>query len=360
MVAIDTEPRGANRPDQSRKKFDRRRLLTWLLIIGGILGLCYPVVATFLVNKEQAKVADAYRRSTSEMPKEDREAWLAKARKYNEDRAGGPILDPWLARVSKNNRPYQDYLEQLNPKRDNSPIASLAIPSIKSTLPVYHGTEMDVLTKGVGHLYGSALPVGGKGMHSVLTSHSGLVNATLFDNLEKVEIGDRFFIEVMGEKLAYKVDQIKVVLPNETQYLRPEDGRDLVTLITCTPYGVNSHRLLVRGHRVPLDPEEAEEAFDNGGIWQWWMLAVIAVLIALLVLWRWLVRRAKRKKGAAEAESADGESAEGDSTDDDSTERGSAEEAAEDAAEDSDPQNNAEDNTPDNPDNDPSEGERDA
>jgi len=261
--------------------------------------MCYPVVGTYYKNMQQTQVADAYRKSVTSNP-EDYSAMLDEARRYNQERTGGPILDPWLARVSKDNRPYQDYLEQLNPTwTPAQPIAALAIPSIESVLPVYHGTDAAILERGVGHLYGSALPVGGESTHSVLTGHSGLTNATLFDHLNKVKVGDKVYITVFGEELAYEVDSIDVVLPTEISSLQPEDGKDLLTLITCTPYGINSHRLLVRAHRIPLDPEGAEEAFQSQSNWQWWMTLVVAiVLLALLLLALFALRRRKNARQA--------------------------------------------------------------
>lgn len=177
-------------------------------------------------------------------------------------------------------------------------MAALAIPSIGVALPVYHGTEPETLAHGVGHLYGSGLPVGGEGNHSVLTGHSGLIDATLFDRLPEVKVGDKFYLNVLGEDFTYQVDEINTVLPEDTSKIQPIADRDLVTLITCTPYGVNSHRLLVRGTRVPNDPVETHSAFDAAaGLWQWWMIAAaVAIVLALLaLLWLWLRNRKKQE-----------------------------------------------------------------
>lgn len=284
------------RDESAKTQSSRRDLIPLLLVLLGIIVMCYPVIGTYYKNVQQTQVADAYRKSVTSNP-EDYSAMLDEARRYNQEKTGGPILDPWLARVSKDNRPYQDYLEQLNPTwTPAQPIAALAIPSIESVLPVYHGTDAEILEHGVGHLYGSALPVGDDGTHTVLTGHSGLTNATLFDHLNKVQVGDRVFLTVFGEQLAYEVDAIDVVLPTEISSLQPEDGKDLLTLITCTPYGINSHRLLVRAHRIPVDPQEADEAFQSQSNWQWWMTLVVAiVLIALLLL---ALRRRKNDKKA--------------------------------------------------------------
>lgn len=134
----------------------------------------------------------------------------------------------------------------------------LEIPSIGTALPFYHYTSEEVLTKGVGHLYGSSLPVGGSNTHAVLTGHSGLMQAKIFTDLEKVEIGDVFTVHVLGLKHRYEVDQKKVVLPEEMEDLAIHEGADEITLLTCTPYGINTHRLLVRGHRIEDEAEEVQ------------------------------------------------------------------------------------------------------
>lgn len=274
----------------------KANVLSLVLILLGALALSYPVVATYWKNTEQAKIAERYRDEAAELDTETRDRLLAEARAYNEANAGAPVLDPWLARVSKDNDPYQRYLQQLSMGDEEAPFGAITIPSIDVYLPIYHGTEPDVLEAGVGHLYGSALPVGGEGIHSVLTGHSGLIDATLFDDLEDVEMGELFHIDVLGEVMTYKVDQIEVVLPNETELTQPVVGRDLVTLITCTPYGINTHRLLVRGTRVPT-PEDASESFrKDTGAWQNWMFLALGVLLLLLLLWWWLSRRRKRRE----------------------------------------------------------------
>ena len=173
------------------------------------------------------------------------------------------------------------------------------VPSVNIDLPIYHGTTDDVIAKGVGHLYGTSLPVGGMDTHAVLTSHTGMASATLFDHLDKVTEGDLMFIEVAGETLAYRVDQIKIILPNEISDLTKAEGHDYLTLFTCTPYSVNTHRLLVRGERVPYTPEVAEVAEQAAERpvfvmepWMWWLIAGAGVgLLALLII---VVRERRR------------------------------------------------------------------
>ena len=148
-----------------------------------------------------------------------------------------------------------EYLSLLNLNGD-SVMGYVEIPLIQVNLPIYHGTDSDVLDAGIGHLLGTSLPVGGMNTHSVLTAHSGMANQKMFSDLDKLDLGDVFYLQVLGETLAYQVDQINTVLPHDTTYLGIEEGMDICTLVTCTPFGVNTHRLLVRGFRIPY--EEAE------------------------------------------------------------------------------------------------------
>ena len=165
----------------------------------------------------------------------------------------------------------------------------LEIPCINVNLPVFHGTAASTLERGIGHLEGSSLPVGGKSTHAVLTGHTGLNNAKLFTDLTEVKEGDLFFLHTLGKTLAYRVINIEVVLPEETQDLLIQSGRDLATLVTCTPYGVNSHRLFVTGIRTKYTPEEKENAKDDRSKDSQWMneykkAAIIGLAIALAVI----------------------------------------------------------------------------
>ena len=180
-------------------------------------------------------------------------------------------------------------------------MSQLAIPSIDLRLPVYHGTRDETLQKGLGHLYGSALPTGGEGFHSVITGHTGLTNATLFDDLVDVEVGDAIYLSTFGERMKYQVYDIEVVLPEETDSLRAEEGRDLLTLITCTPYGINTHRLLVHAERVPMDPDEASVLDESTSTVQWWMWALGLVALAILLGLAWWIWREKKKNDRAGA-----------------------------------------------------------
>ena len=298
--APDTDPGKA-----TRRKVLRERFLTWLplvLVLVGVAVLLYPVMATQHNNDEQQRLADMYTASVEAAGPDTVAAERASAETYNNNLESAPILDPWLESQRPDTPQYQAYLHEM----DIDPVmARIVIPSIHVSLPVYHGTDTRTLAEGVGHLFGTSLPIGGPSTHAVLTGHTGLSTATMFDNLNQVKKGDPFYVSSLGQTLKYEVVDITVVKPEETDSLRKVPGRDLVTLITCTPYGVNSHRLLVTGERVPMDPTAAaaEEAKALPAPMQTWMKAIIvAVVIILAVVVGILVRlwwtRRRRSRGA--------------------------------------------------------------
>ena len=290
----------------ARRKVLRERFLTWLplvLVLVGVAVLLYPVMATQHNNDEQQRLAKMYTATVNSAGPETIAKERASAETYNNNLESAPILDPWLESQRPDTPQYQAYLHEM----DIDPVmARIVIPSIHVSLPIYHGTDSRTLTEGVGHLFGTSLPVGGPSTHSVLTGHTGLSTATMFDNLNQLKKGDVFYVSSLGQTLKYEVNDITVVKPEETDSLRKVPGRDLVTLITCTPYGVNSHRLLVTGERVPMDPTAAaaEEAKALPAPMQTWMKAIIvAVVIILAVVVGILVRlwwtRRHRSRGAA-------------------------------------------------------------
>ncbi|MDK4325967.1 class C sortase [Corynebacterium propinquum] len=294
-------------PKPEQTSVFRRVVVPALIILVGISILLYPVVSTQWNNYIQRKVVEEYSSQIQDVPEEELNAALDAAREYNANSIGGPILDPWLSRVSEDNLDYQQYMEQLS---GLPAMSQVSIPSIESSLPVYHGTTEEVLQKGLGHLYGTSLPVGGEGTHSVITGHTGLTTSTMWDNLIDMKEGDAVYVNTFGQKMKYQVTSTEVVLPHETESLAQQPDKDLITLITCTPYGVNSHRLLVHAERVPLDPED-EAAFDQkNGILQWWMwalLIVAALAIAFLIHW---IRKERRKAAAANGNHAVADDAE--------------------------------------------------
>ena len=183
----------------------------------------------------------------------DYEAEWARANAYNEALLPS-ILPDSFAVAEASDEPDEEYMACLNIAGDEM-MGTVEIPKIDIELPIYHTTDEEVLEKAAGHLEGSSLPVGGESTHAVISAHRGLPSASLFTDLDQLEEGDHFLLHILDETLAYEVDKISVVEPEETQDLAVEEGEDLVTLLTCTPYGVNSHRLLVRGHRVPYEAE---------------------------------------------------------------------------------------------------------
>jgi len=212
--------------------------------------------------------------------------------------------DPWgtLLASGPSSAAYADYLSRLS---GLGAMARLRIPSIGVDLPVYHSTSDETIAKGIGHLYGTALPVGGVGTHSVLTSHTGMANATLLDHLIDVREGSAIYVDVAGETLAYQVDQIKVVLPTDIEDLAVDPATDLLTVFTCTPYAVNTHRLLVRGHRIAFDPVVAAAAQPvRPGLvmepWMYWLIgAAAASFLSLGVALGSAVRSRSRRPAPA-------------------------------------------------------------
>lgn len=288
------KPKHQTRPKGRGKS---SRLVPLLLALVGMALLLYPVFATQWNNYRQNEITSYYARLVQEPQRSEAlEESVAAARRYNQDTPGAPILDPWLSRVSQSNYPYQEYLTQLHVLEQ---MGQLVIPKIGVNLPIYHGTAPDTLERGIGHLYGSSLPVGGAGTHAVMTGHTGLTNATLLDHLDRLQVGDAFYLNVAGLRMKYRVQNVVVVEPSEVAALRVQAGRDLVTLITCTPYGINSHRLLVTGERTALDDSEAK-VFSQGFnlTWSWWMVLALAAagLMLLLLLWWWRRGNGRRKQ----------------------------------------------------------------
>lgn len=240
----------------------KRKLLVIAAMLAGVCLLAYPHVANYLSSIHAAEVVETYDEAVEQAGRERLdEAWRA-AVEYNENLSGNPVHDPFL---EGSGMVMADNYYQVLDLDGTGIMGHVSIPKISVDLPVYHGTADSSLSRGTGHLEGSSMPSGGEGTHCVITGHSGLVSAKMFTDLEEVVQGDLFYLHVLDQVLAYEVDQILVVEPADTTSLRRVEGEDLCTLVTCTPYGVNSHRLLVRGHRVDYVPEEeARIAAENG------------------------------------------------------------------------------------------------
>ena len=294
-----TAPESGSESKDSSRRGVLRKILPILTALIGIAILVYPVLATRHNDAEQQERANQYSVEVQHTGKERLEAELADAEEYNRQLIEGLIMDPFLEDVVPNTPEYQRYLKQLDA---SDAMGQIKIPAIGVNLPIYHGTDDETLKKGVGHLFSTSLPVGGTGSHSVLTAHTGIPDATLFNDLPKLKKGDVFYLNTAGRKMKYEVSDTQVVLPTDIGKLGRQPGKDLVTLVTCTPYGINSHRLLVTGHRVALDPEEAEkvDAQQYSQPWTWWMIALLAgaalalLLLAALALRLWLAARRRQ------------------------------------------------------------------
>lgn len=232
----------------------KRIILIILLLTAGIGIIVFPFISNYLNQKNATQVMGDYQAEVNQLSTEQIAEIFHAAQAYNENLMGQPAHDPFIPGsgiVMPDN-----YYQVLNV---GGIMGQVEIPSIDVKLPIYHGTKESVIQKAVGHLEGSALPIGGQGTHTVLTSHTGLNHAKLFTDLTELEKGDHFYIRVLDRTLAYEVEAISVIEPDYTAALKAEKSRDLATLLTCTPYGVNSHRLLVRGKRVPYQPNKAEK-----------------------------------------------------------------------------------------------------
>lgn len=262
-----------------------------LMLVSGVGILLYPTVSNWVATHFRELEIVHYSETVEKMDPELVAAELEKAREYNDSLSGVNIKDPFVP-GSGVVLP-QGYTSILN---IDGKMGYIKIPKIDVYLPIYHGTSEEVLKKGVGHLENTAFPIGGEGNHTVLTGHTGLPSAKLLTDLRELELGDVFYITVLDEVHEYAVDQILIVEPSETEELRPVSGEDYVTLVTCTPYAINSHRLFVRGTRIPLvDDEQVSE----GGTIRWtnWRMVIIilsAILIIAVIIFILIRRRRGR------------------------------------------------------------------
>lgn len=234
------------------KKTKKRKMSTILIVfflLTGLSLLLYPTVSDWWNNMHQSRAITSYQNDVVELEEESYEEVLRQAQGYN---AALPRDNTRFLPTEEQSAAYQEALNISG----NGIMGYIEIPSISVELPIYHGTEETVLQVAVGHVEGSSLPVGGAGTHCVLSGHRGLPSARLFTDLDQLQEGDTFQLHVLDEVLTYEVDQINVVEPDDVSLLAISEEEDLCTLVTCTPYGVNSHRLLVRGHRIE-NPEAA-------------------------------------------------------------------------------------------------------
>ena len=251
----------------------------WLLAAAcGVVALgllLYPLIGELVSERYHSDVETTYTAAIEDTDDAELTAQREAAEQYNAMLANATISEGGAS------APPLAYTEQLTV---GGVMAYVDIPKINVYLPVQHGTGADTLEKSVGHVVGTSLPVGGESSHAVLSAHSGMASSKLFSDIDQLEKGDTFYIHVLGEVLAYEVDNINTVLPTDTSLLQIEDGKDLVTLVTCTPFGINTHRLLVRGHRVPYTPEQASAAEEKPVASSWTQHYLTGLAIGLGVV----------------------------------------------------------------------------
>lgn len=265
----------------SKRKRRIKDIIRLFVLLIAFSVLLYPTLSSYINEKNSTKVISSYDEKSVALSQADKEKMLEEAREYNQEMLGNiELIDPF----SQTNTEVDERYESLLNVDGSGMMGYVKIPKIHLELPIYHGTAETVLQAGAGHFWGTSLPVGGESTHTVLTGHRGLPTKTLFTNLDKMEVGDIFYIKVLDETLAYEVDQILTVLPEDTDALSIVPGEDYATLVTCTPYAINTHRLLVRGHRI--DYEEANKKVPDKEMKPELTLTakVLIITIAIIVL----------------------------------------------------------------------------
>lgn len=290
---LPTRVNGAPTPRAWQPSF-----LTWFIVVvaaAGLLAGLYPTAAGWIASYNQAQIVDDYATQVDHA-RPDAATQLALAREYNDALTYGVLVsaDSNIPVGEEQSADAElDYWQILR-ANDRGLMARVRIPKIDVDLPVYHGTSDEVLEEGAGHLQGSHFPVGGAGTRAVITAHRGLPDAVMFNDLGKLGEGDRFTIETFGEVLTYEVFDTRVIEPHETDTIRLQEGRDLATLITCTPLGLNTHRIIVTGERIfPTPQADLDRAGGPSELphFPWWILALVAGLAA--TTW-YLVRQGRR------------------------------------------------------------------
>lgn len=285
-----------------------------IIFLFGLSLLLYPFIANQWNGYRQKRLISSYDQTVAEQEASegiDYEAEWERAEAYNE--ALLPSILPDSFAVAEASGEDEEYMSCLN-ITGNGMMGKVEIPKIDITIPIFHTTEEEVLQNAAGHLEGSSLPIGGENSHAVISAHRGLPSAALFTDLDKLEEGDHFLLHILDDTLCYQVDKISVVEPEDTAVLAVEDGEDLVTLLTCTPYGVNSHRLLVRGHRVPYELEEIKDeklSLTNMSLHTnyllWVIVGLLVTAIFSLVLYRREKKLERRKKESEASADSQGE-----------------------------------------------------
>ncbi len=280
-----------------KKNGKRMAVLPGIFLLAGLGLLCYPAFSSWWNAGTQSRAVATYDAAVSVLPEKDFSEFFEAAQAYNE-----AVCRMGSARTLTNPACLEEYAyEDLLNITGTGVMGYVTIDKISTELPIYHGTSGSVLSAGAGHLEGSSLPIGGESTHSVISAHTGLPSALLFTRLDQLEIGDTFEITVLNERSVYEVDRISVVEPTEFENLYIEDGEDCCTLMTCTPYGINTHRLLVRGRRTESTVEDTAED-DRRPLWDAGKFRLIAaalsavlLLSGILLFWRWAAGRRKTR-----------------------------------------------------------------
>lgn len=272
-------------------------IFSGILFLSGLIILLYPYISNLVASRNASQVVSSYEDEVKNMEAEKIDAAKEAAKKYNEQLSNV---------ISVEEAKEEDTISYLDMVDAGMSIGYIVIPKIDVNLPIYSGIGEESLRRGVGHLEQTSYPLGGESTHCVLTGHRGLPSATLFTDLDKLEIGDEFYLHVLDDVLAYRVDQIKVVEPNESGYLDIEEGMDYCTLVTCTPYAVNTHRLLVRGIRteyVETQEKHKPNQMQSGSItkrivdvWPWIILALGLVLAGETVIFFLIMKRRSHRE----------------------------------------------------------------
>lgn len=304
---IEGRHRLERQPKKVRTKKQKQRLASNIALqvfaMFGIGLLIYPDGADWVNSLGHNSEISGYTRQIENTPPEERQRILDVAYNYNDQLEPGPLTDPYLSEAEDalvGSEVYKAYEEMLRVSGTDA-IGTLNYPDANIALPMYHGTSDEVISKGIGHLYGTSLPVGGPSTRAVVTAHSGLPHAKLFTELHDAQVGDIFWFSVLGEEHYYEVRELETVLPNETDSFQIIEGEDWITLFTCTPVGVNSHRLLVHAQRIPGPEAVGEQVIDGDGIragFPWWLVIFIggSALVALMLF---MPARKKKKKATA-------------------------------------------------------------
>lgn len=273
------------------KKTRKRKKKQWpfiIIFILGLLVLSYPLVSRFYYRVESTQQVKSFDNKKKELTADEIKNRIDLARAYNKSLINLISTDPYVKKQLEAGRKEYGRMLEINEQ-----MGHIEIPKLDVDIPIYAGTNEEVLQKGAGHLEGTSLPVGGASTHTVITAHSGLPTAKLFTDLSKLKMGDKFFIHNLSQVLAYEVDRIKTVEPSNFSDLLIDSNRDQATLLTCTPIMINTHRLLVRGHRVPYNPNEFVSMNKNNKLIFW--LKVVGFILLIILMALWLYRKTKKK-----------------------------------------------------------------